>query len=127
MRSILFTMVLLLLLPIAFGVNVQADETNPPPDLGVGDSEGNDDEDVEGDHPWGGENIVIDDTDGADSRNELRSTFTFEKYFRLFVYTYYGLDFLDRSTTEYTRSKSVVRFETPEEFSYRSDSKNRRR
>lgn len=124
MRSILFTVVLLLLLPIAFGINVQADETDPPPDPGLGDG---DEGDVEGDHPWGGNNIVINDRDDIYPRRESRSTLTFLKYVKLYLYTYYGLDFFDSATTEYTRSVSVTRFDAPDEFSYRSDSKNRSR
>lgn len=122
MRKLLITMVLLLLLPLAIGINVQADETEPPPDPGLGD-----DGDVEGDHPWGGEERVIIIQDKNDPRFDLRESFTFDKYVRLFVYVYYGLDFLDRPAIEPTRTGTVTRFETQRRYSFGFDSKKRSR
>ena len=123
MRSLLFTLVLLLLLPIAFGINVQADETEPPDDPGNLDNDG----DLEGDHPWGSEENASTSQDYTDPKEGLRPTLTFEKYIRMFVYVYYGLDFLDSPATEQTRSTTLTRFNTQKKYSYRSELKKRSR
>ena len=121
MRTLIVLVVLLLLLPIGFGTSVQADETDPPIDPGTEDEGG----DVEGDHPWGGEERVIIINIEPDKESELRATFSFDDYLKLYLYMYYGLDFLDQSTSEYSRPVTATRYDPRDASLYRADSEKR--
>ena len=115
MRRLIVILFLLLLLPIGFGISVQADETDPPVDPGT-----EDDADVEGDHPWGGEERVVVVDDNTISKYDKRSAFTIDDYIKIYVYLYYGLDFLDQRTTEYIKPVSITRHYPSKRSSYRA-------
>jgi hypothetical protein len=115
MRKLTISLMLLLLLSFVFGINAQADETLPPPDPGVEDGGGGD---ITGDHPWGGDDNVVIVTD-PDPEVTFKSTISFSKYIKLFMYNFYGVDLLGSPKQMPTRVSEATRYRSPSQDDFR--------
>jgi len=92
MPKLIILALLLLLLPIGFDNSVRADLPVSPPDPGTG-GDIPDPPDPEGDHPWGGERVVIVDDPIVKRRIRTDTISEMEAFFHIWLPSYYGLYF----------------------------------